>query len=89
MTAFTNLGPPTSPPGKIFRISQPSSSACESSEALPQPGEYGILRRLQARGLPVLALVVSDAPEEVGARAPWLAVLQPGKIQQGLAAVGA
>src|SRR5450759_61696 len=49
LTAFTNFGPPTSPPGKIFKISQPSSSACEISEALPQPGEYGILRRLQAR----------------------------------------
>src|SRR5580704_13183197 len=49
LTALTKPGPPTSFPGKILTISQPSSSACEISEALPQPGEYGILRRLQAR----------------------------------------
>ena len=49
LTAFTNGGPPTSAPGKIFTISQPSSSAAEISEAVPQPGEYGTLRRLQAR----------------------------------------
>src|SRR5215831_11704028 len=48
-TDFTNDGPPTSLPGKILMISQPNSSACEISETLPQPGEYGILRRLQAR----------------------------------------
>src|SRR5512146_3154283 len=48
-TAFTNPGPPTSLPGKTFTISQPNSSACEISVALPQPGEYGILRRLQHR----------------------------------------
>jgi uncharacterized protein (DUF58 family) len=48
-----------------------------------------LVRRLQANGLQVLALVVSDAPEEIETRAPWLTVLQPGKIQQGLAAVGA
>src|ERR1039457_2972666 len=49
LTAFTKPGPPTSLPGKILRISQPSSSAWEISEALPQPGEYGTLRRLQVR----------------------------------------
>jgi uncharacterized protein (DUF58 family) len=48
-----------------------------------------LVTRLQATGLQVLALVVSDAPEEIAERAPWLTVLQPGKIQQGLAAVGA
>ena len=48
-----------------------------------------LVTRLQATGLQVLALVVSDAPEQVAERAPWLTVLQPGKIQQGLAAVGA
>ena len=48
-TAFTNGGPPTSAPGKIFTISQPSSSAAEISDAVPQPGEYGTLRRLHAR----------------------------------------
>ena len=47
-----------------------------------------LVTRLQATGLQVLALVVSDAPEPVGEHAPWLTVLQPGKIQQGLAAVG-
>lgn len=47
-----------------------------------------LVTRLQATGLQVLVLVVSDAPEGVGERAPWLAVLQPGKIQQGLAQVG-
>src|SRR5512140_428951 len=46
---FTNPGPPTSLPGNTFTISQPSSSACEISDALPQPGEYGILRRLHIR----------------------------------------
>ena len=48
-----------------------------------------LVRRLQANGLEVLVLVVSDAPEDVGARAPWLTVLQPGRIEQGLAAAGA
>ena len=48
-----------------------------------------LVKRLHATGLEVLALVVSDAPEGIIERAPWLTVLQPGKIQQGLAAVGA
>src|SRR5437868_1428812 len=48
-TASTNEGPPTSAPGKIFTISQPSSSAWPISETVPQPGEYGTFRRLQAR----------------------------------------
>ncbi|MCE9639316.1 MAG: DUF58 domain-containing protein [Betaproteobacteria bacterium] len=48
-----------------------------------------LVRRLQATGLQVVALVVTDAPEEIGARAPWLTLLQPGKIELGLAAVGA
>ncbi len=47
-----------------------------------------LVTRLQATGLQVLVLVVSDAPEQIAERAPWLTVLQPGKIQQGLAAVG-
>src|ERR1035438_1634984 len=55
LTAFTKPGPPTSLPGKILRISQPSSSACEISEALPHPGEYGTLRRLQARATSALS----------------------------------
>ena len=38
-TDATNFGPPTSSPGKTLHISQPSSSACEISETLPQPGE--------------------------------------------------
>ena len=38
-TDFTNAGPPTSLPGNTLTISQPSSSACEISDALPQPGE--------------------------------------------------
>ena len=48
-----------------------------------------LVRRLQATGLQVLALVISDQPADIEARAPWLTVLQPGKVQQGLAAVGA
>src|SRR5947199_9052711 len=48
LTAVTNPGPPTSFPGNTLTISQPSSSAAEISLALPHPGEYGILRRLQA-----------------------------------------
>src|SRR5512144_2891566 len=48
-TAFTNEGPPTSAPGKILTISQPSSSAAEISDTVPQPGEYAIFRRLQVR----------------------------------------
>ncbi len=47
-----------------------------------------LVSRLRATGLRVLALVVSDAPEQIGERAPWLVVLQPGKIEQGLAALG-
>src|SRR5512147_2011190 len=48
-TDLTNPGPPTSFPGKIFKISHPSSSACEISDALPHPGEYGTFLRLHAR----------------------------------------
>jgi uncharacterized protein (DUF58 family) len=48
-----------------------------------------LVSRLHATGLQVLVLLVSDAPEDIGERAPWLKVLQPGKIQQGLAALGA
>ena len=48
-----------------------------------------LVMRLQASGVQILALVVSDAPEIIEDRASWLTVLQPGKIQQGLAAVGA
>ena len=48
-----------------------------------------LVRRLQATGLEVLALVISGQPADIDARAPWLTVLQPGKIQQGLAVVGA
>jgi len=47
-----------------------------------------LVARLQASGVEVLALVVSDAPEMLDERASWLTVLQPGKIEQGLAAVG-
>src|SRR5271157_2843822 len=49
LTALMKPGPPTSLPGKILTISQPSSSAWEISDKVAQPGEYGILRRLQAR----------------------------------------
>jgi uncharacterized protein (DUF58 family) len=48
-----------------------------------------LVARLQASGVQVLALVVSDAPDQIEKRAPWLTVLQPGRVQQGLAAVGA
>lgn len=48
-----------------------------------------LVSRLRATGLQVLVLLVTDAPESVGERAPWLTVLQPGKIQQGLAHLGA
>jgi uncharacterized protein (DUF58 family) len=47
-----------------------------------------LVKRLQAGGVQVLALVVSDAPDTIDERAAWLTVLQPGKIPQGLAAVG-
>jgi uncharacterized protein (DUF58 family) len=47
-----------------------------------------LVARLQASGVEVLALVVSDAPEMLEERASWLTVLRPGKIEQGLAAVG-
>ena len=43
---------------------------------------------LRASGLQVLALVVSAAPELIVERAPWLVVLQSGKIQQSLSALG-
>src|ERR1035438_10683045 len=39
LTDLTKEGPPTSLPGNTLTISQPSSSACEISDALPQPGE--------------------------------------------------
>ena len=39
LTDFTKAGPPTSLPGNTLTISQPSSSAWEISDALPQPGE--------------------------------------------------
>jgi uncharacterized protein (DUF58 family) len=47
-----------------------------------------LVSRLHAIGLQVLVLLVSDAPEKVAARTPWLVVLQQGKIQQGLAGLG-
>src|SRR5512138_1392241 len=46
---LTNSGPPTESPGNTLTISTPSSSACAISEAEPQPGLYGILRRLHSR----------------------------------------
>lgn len=43
------------------------------------------IRTLRTLGVPVLALVVtSDTVEE---RAPWLRVIKPGKVQEGLAAL--
>src|SRR5260221_11944911 len=45
-TLFTKSGPPTDDPGKTFTISQPSSYASAISVAEPQPGLYGIARRL-------------------------------------------
>jgi len=47
-----------------------------------------LVSRLRATGLEVLVLLVSDAPVDAGGHAPWLKVLRPGKIQQGLAALG-
>src|SRR5512136_2016099 len=46
-TLLTKSGPPTELPGNTLTISQPSSSAKPISLAEPQPGLYGILRRLQ------------------------------------------
>ncbi len=48
-----------------------------------------LVSRLRATGLEVLALVVANAPEQIAERAPWLVVLQPGRIQQGLGGLGA
>jgi uncharacterized protein (DUF58 family) len=45
-----------------------------------------MVRRLQSAGVPVLALVVSDAPATIGARAPGVIVLEPGRVQPQLAA---
>jgi uncharacterized protein (DUF58 family) len=47
-----------------------------------------LVGRLRAGGLPVLVLVVSDEPAAIAERAPWLTVVQPGKIQEGLALLG-
>src|SRR5687767_12823073 len=47
ITFFTNSGPPTEPPGNTLTISLPSSCAYEISVAEPQPGLYGMQRRLQ------------------------------------------
>ena len=47
-----------------------------------------LVSRLRATGLQVLVLLVTDTPESVAERAPWLKVLQPGNIQQGLAGLG-
>jgi hypothetical protein len=47
ITFFTNSGPPTDEPGNTLTISLPSSWAYEISLAEPQPGLYGIARRLQ------------------------------------------
>jgi len=44
------------------------------------------IEQLHAMGLPVLALVVSSLPIEKEAT-PWLRVLEPGNIQQGLALI--
>src|ERR1035437_9719938 len=49
LTDFTKAGPATSLPGNTLTISQRGSSACEISDALPQPGETVLLRRLQVR----------------------------------------
>ncbi len=40
-------------------------------------------RRLRALGVPLLALVVTA--ESISERLPWLHVLEPGRIQEGLA----
>jgi uncharacterized protein (DUF58 family) len=48
-----------------------------------------LVGRLRASGLPVLALVVSDKPAAIVERAPWLTVVQPGKIEEGLTGLGA
>jgi hypothetical protein len=44
-----------------------------------------LVAKLRAGGLQVLVLVVSKTPEKITGRAPWLVVLQPGKIESGLA----
>ncbi len=41
------------------------------------------IRELQMLGVPVLALLVSSAPP--AERPPWLRVIEPGKVQEGLA----
>jgi uncharacterized protein (DUF58 family) len=46
-----------------------------------------LVSALRANGLQVLALVVSERPEQIVERAPWLVVLQSGKIQQSLSAL--
>src|SRR5205085_8318109 len=46
-TFLTNSGPPTDEPGNTFTISQPNSCASPISVAEPQPGLYGMQRRLQ------------------------------------------
>jgi uncharacterized protein (DUF58 family) len=43
------------------------------------------VKRLRARGVPLIAFLVSA--EEIGAAPPWLRVLRPGKIQEGLDAL--
>ncbi len=47
-----------------------------------------LVTAMRAGGLQVLALVISERPEQVTERAPWLAVLQSGNIQQSLSALG-
>ena len=41
------------------------------------------IRKLQMLGVPVLVLVVTSEP--MTERAPWLRVIEPGKVQAGLA----
>jgi uncharacterized protein (DUF58 family) len=43
------------------------------------------VRRLRTLGVPVLALVVTA--DDIGEREPWLRVIAPDKVQQGLAAL--
>jgi uncharacterized protein (DUF58 family) len=48
-----------------------------------------LVARLQASGVQVLVLLVTAAPTQVEERKSWLKILQPGRIEQDLAAVGA
>ena len=47
-----------------------------------------LAERLRASGLPLRVLLVHERPEALDARAPWITVLEPGRVEQGLAGLG-